>query len=202
MTDEHGSVPVPDPTTLTHDAMETVKEDLRRDAEALSTLIDNKLAGRDRETSLLKELLELRITAQRDLITAQLGGFRELMDERKIAASEALAAALQAAKELVTQQNDANAKAADKAEANTTKLIDAIATLIKTTADAADARVAELKERMDRGEGGDNGRREQRVEYRDASTDRRLSTGAIVAMLTVGLFAVSVLASTLIAVFH
>src|SRR5579864_6282299 len=92
-----GTVPVPDPTKLTTDAVNAAKIEL-------TTLFDVKLA------SLRTELVD----------------FEELVKEKFVGRDTALAAALHAAQELVKQQNDSNAIATDKADKATTKQIDAL----------------------------------------------------------------------------
>lgn len=87
---------------------------------------------------------------ERDIRTEQAGK----------ASTEALAAALQAAKELVGAQGEASAAAAIKSETSFTKQIDQIGTIIQTLEKALDARITELKERIDRGEGNNSGTKE------------------------------------------
>lgn len=65
----------------------------------------------------------------------------------------AVDAALQAAKELVAQQNTSNSLAMSKNEAATTKQIDQLGLLIQTTARASDEKIDDIKERLTRIEG-------------------------------------------------
>jgi hypothetical protein len=92
--------------------------------------------------------------------------------------AQALAAALQAAKELVGSQGEATAASAVKSETSFTKQIDQIGTIIQTLEKALDARITELKERIDRGEGNNAGARETRVEQRGVN----MQTIAIIAL--------------------
>ena len=94
---DRGTVPIPDPTKLTTDAVNAAKDELTR-------LFDVKLS------SLRTELVD----------------FEELVKEKFVGRDTALAAALKAAQELVKQQNDSNAIATDKADKATTKQIDAL----------------------------------------------------------------------------
>ena len=75
-------------------------------------------------------------------------------DQTAATSKQALDAALLAAKELVGQQNEANAAAATKAELSTIKQIDQIVVLIGTIEKALGAQIIEIKERIDRNEGG------------------------------------------------
>jgi hypothetical protein len=102
---------------------------------------------------------------------------RDVRTEQSATASaSALAAALQAAKEAVFEQAQAAAKAAEKTELSFTKQIDAIGLQIKTVSDGFGDRIGELKERIDRGEGSDNGATSQR-------TETRLNTGMVISLV-------------------
>ena len=103
-------------------------------------------------------------------------------DQATLASGQALAAALQAAKELVGAQGEASAAAAVKSETSFTKQIDTIGALIQSVSAAIDARITELKERIDRGEGSTSGAQEVRTERRE------ISTAAVAGI--VGLFAI------------
>ena len=105
---ETSSVPVPDPTKLTTDAVALAKADIEK-------------------------LFDTRLTALR----TELDDFEALVQEKFTGRDTALAAALKAAQELVKQQNDSNALAADKADKATTKQIDALI-----------LRIDDLKERV------------------------------------------------------
>lgn len=93
--------------------------------------------------------------------------------QAQVASADALAAALQAAKELVGAQGEASAAAAVKSETSFTKQIDQIAVLINTSGDAVDKRITELKERIDRGEGNQTGVLQNHRDERDDRTDDR-----------------------------
>jgi uncharacterized protein YicC (UPF0701 family) len=110
---------------------------------------------------------------------------RDIRSEQdKKASKEALDAALLAQKESVAQQNEANTKAGEKTETNTTKQIDQITILITTLEKSLTDRITELKERIDRGEGGTAGAAVQR-------TESRLTQGAIVGYVVAAFFLIS-----------
>jgi hypothetical protein len=177
--------PIPDPTLLT-------TQQLLRELAALRELLEARLDGMDRATALLSETVNRTPT----VIQTEIAHVREVDDERfrsisqqfaerdvrtdqaAKASNEALDAALLAAKELVAQQNEANAAAADKAEQSTIKQIDQIGIRIDTMQKALDDRLTELKERIDRGEGSSSGASEYR-------TERRLDLGQVVAVIAV-----------------
>jgi hypothetical protein len=177
--------PVPDPTTLT-------TEQLRRELSALREVLTARLDGMDRATSLLSEtvnrtptVIQTEISHIRQLVDEKFGSVGQRFDERDVrtdqaakASKEALDAALLAAKELVSQQNEANAAAADKAEQSTIKQIDQIGIRIDTMQKALDDRLTELKERIDRGEGSTAGAATSR-------TEQRLDIGQLVSVIAV-----------------
>jgi hypothetical protein len=187
-------LPRPDPTRLTTDQ-------LRRELSALREILTARLDAMDVATRLLSETvnrtptqIQTEIMHVRELMTEKLGSlggaadekfnsisqqFRERdtrTDQAAKASKEALDAALLAAKELVSQQNEANAAAADKAEQSTIKQIDQIGIRIDTMQKALDDRLTELKERIDRGEGSTSGAAGQR-------TESRLNVGSLISVL-------------------
>jgi hypothetical protein len=92
-----GTVPIPDPTKLTTDAVAFAKEDIQQ-------LFDVRLAG-------LRELLEEKFVGVKTEFT-----MRDI----------ALAAAFKAAEAAVKQQNESNTLAIDKAGTAFTKQIDSL----------------------------------------------------------------------------
>ena len=106
--EERGSVPVPDPTKLTTESVAAAKIELEK-------LFDTKM----------------------ETIKSDIANFRLLVDEKFTGRQTALDAALKSANELVKQQNESNALAAEKAEKATTKQID-----------LATTRIDDLKERI------------------------------------------------------
>ena len=185
--------PVPDPTLLT-------TAQLLRELGALRELIETRLDGMDRATALLSEtvnrtptVIQTEISHVRELTDERFAGIGKQFTERDVrteqaakAAKEALDAALLAAKELVSQQNEANAAAADKAEQSTIKQIDQIGIRIDTMQKALDDRLTELKERIDRGEGGAAGAAGHR-------TEQRLNLSQVVAVAAVLIAAASLI---------
>jgi hypothetical protein len=181
-------LPRPDPTRLTTDQ-------LRRELSALREILTARLDAMDTATELLSAtvnrtptVIQIEISHVRELMSeklASLGGsaeerFRSIglqfaerdtrTENAAKASKEALDAALLAAKELVAQQNEANAQAADKAEQSTIKQIDQIGIRIDTMQKALDDRLTELKERIDRGEGTNVGQRTGFEDSRVAAT--------------------------------
>jgi len=205
-----GSVPVPDPTALTTEALQRevaiINERILSQVSALQELLGARLEAMDIATNLRLEALHQipsRINEEiqhlADLHVEKFAGIHQQFNERDIrteqqarASKEALDAALLAAKELVGATNLANAAAAAKAEDNFTKQIDQIGTLITTLEKSLNDRITEIKERIDRGPG------EQASVNRDDQRYRidqnRLSTGTVIAMF--GLALIIILGAT------
>jgi hypothetical protein len=192
--------PVPDPTTLTTDQ-------LRRELATLREILETRLDAMDRATALansqvnvlrgeveqirnrLREETATGIEHLRQLLEARLDGMDRAIElqsaEREVRGEQAtesarlaVSTALNAQKELVAQQNEANTAAAAKAEANFTKQIDQIGTIMQTQEKATDVRITELKERIDRGEGSATGAAGSRSE-------RAVITGQVLMALSV-----------------
>src|ERR1022692_910884 len=184
-----GSVPVPDPTRLSTEALNAAKAQWRLDLEALRELLEIRLTGMDRATQLvagqahglpgqtreqidhLKELHEERFASialqfrERDERSTQLAKTQE----------EALRAALQSAKELTGAQGEANKEANAKTEITFGQQIKAVEDKIEV-----------INRRLDTGQGAQEGTVTQR-------TEQRLNIGAIVAVV-MGLLAFASLA--------
>ena len=111
------------------------------------------------------------------------------------AQAQALAAALQAAKELVGAQGEASAAAAVKSETSFTKQIDQIGTLIATLEKSLTDRITELKERIDRGEGTSSGAATFR-------TEKRLDTGQMISWLVAGIMTLTAIVAVATLVVH
>ncbi len=208
--DKMGTVPIPDPTKLTTDAVTAATSQWRRDLEGVKEVIETRLDAIDRATELhrhgkdeivgrlerqllhLKELVEVELAehakfndSERRVLLEKFDRIALQFRERDVRtatsaveAKEALAAALQAAKELVNVQALAAAAAAAKSEDSFTKQFDQIAVTQTTATNALDARITEqakttdarlgeLKERIDRGGGILSGATDQRGESRD-----------------------------------
>jgi len=171
----------PDPTTLT-------TQQMLREVASLKELLLTRMDAMDHATTLRIETWHDEPKKMRDLVQnleqlhaekfssiAQQFAERDTRTEQATSSgAQALAAALQAAKELVGAQGEASAAAAVKSETSFTKQIDQIGTIIQTLEKALDARITELKERIDRGEGNASGVHEVRA-------NNRLNVTAIIA---------------------
>ena len=168
--------PIPDPTILT-------TQQLLREVGNLRELLCTRIDAMEQATDLrieswrdmpeqMKDLVRQlsEVNAEKFASISQQFQERDVRGEQAASgAGQALAAALQAAKELVGAQGEASAAAAVKSETSFTKQIDQIGTIIQTLEKALDARITELKERIDRGEGSSSGALGQRIEQREVS---------------------------------
>jgi hypothetical protein len=131
-------------TTLHNEQVPQIVAKIEREFENARLIRDEKFAGVTQRF------------AERDI----------RFDQASRASEAAIAAALQAAKELVNAQGAAAASEARKTEGNFTKQIDGLATVVATLDKTIDGRITELKERIDRGEGAGQGAAGQRGEQR------------------------------------
>lgn len=132
MNDPQSSVPVPDPTLLTTQA-------LMREIAGLKELVFSRLDSSDQLTQERFRGVE-RQFSERDTRTTQ----------SEVASKEAIAAALQAAKEAVGEQAKNFTLSIDKSETATVKQIDAVKQNSETAIAGATSQINDLKERTTR----------------------------------------------------
>jgi hypothetical protein len=163
----------PDPTQRTLETVHREIEGVWERFESRIRAVDAAAAARQAVLDRVPDDTERRIHHLRELQSERFDSIAQQFAERDVrtdqatsSGAQALAAALQAAKELVGAQGEASAAAAVKSETSFTKQIDQIGTIIQTLEKALDARLTELKERIDRGEGNQDGARSGRGERR------------------------------------
>ncbi len=166
-TDPRGSTPVPDPTVLTTQQLGLSVSALREFIATTRELLETRLDAMDTATRLNKEqmnniprLIDEKLTQFKDLTLEKFHSIETQFKERDTRTEQsskdskvAVDAALQAAKEAVGEQNKSSALAIAKSEASTNKQLDQIGTLINSTNKALDEKINDLKGRLDRGEG-------------------------------------------------
>ena len=142
--------PVPDPTVLT-------TQQLHRELLALREILEARLNGMDKALSLLQAAVDRspsipEIFAQ---FTEKFNSVETQFSERDIRTEQtsrdskvAVDAALQAAKEAVSEQNKSSAIAIAKSEASTTKQMDQIGLIIQTMTTAFNDKVNDIKDRL------------------------------------------------------
>ena len=193
---QQGSTPVPDPTTLT-------TEQLRRELASLRETLEARMSGADRVVNMLKEGLDER----QEYIDAAVHHLRELHEEKfrgidkqfferdtrgqksEVESKAALAAALQAAKELSVEQNKSSAESIAKSEAATNKQIEQMGVQMASDKNAANDKIDDLKQRLtiveSRKAGGDA-----------TKDDNRANIALIVAVLTAAVAVIAFMYST------
>jgi hypothetical protein len=120
--EERGSVPVPDPTKLTTDAVALAKKELTSFFDVQVSGIKSDLAKLWAAIEAIPGLSEEQIKHLRELIEEKFVGVKTEFTMRDIA----LAAAFKAAEAAVKSQNESNTLAIDKAGAAFTKQIDSL----------------------------------------------------------------------------
>jgi len=193
---ESGSRPVPDPTVLTTKALErevaNLKEMMLRELMSMSDTIRTRFSGMDEATTLLREHQE-KVPSETDKAILHL---RELMEEmfksvdkQFIQRDTAVAAALQAAKEAVSAQNESNAIASSKMEVSFTKQIDQTAVLISSQSKGVDDKFDDIKNRVSILE-GTIGRGDKTAHVKEFSTQSWIGVAGIVVGAFVALAAI------------
>ncbi len=170
-----GSTPVPDPTKLTTAAVDRAVAQWHRDITAVREIIEARLDASDAATVLRLSVVEQHHESMREVITAQIRHVEAVSNERfaniatqfaerdtrtVLAADESrvsLKAALDAAKEAVSEQNKANSLAIGKSEDATKERLDALSALMAASGKSLEDKIADVKSRLDRGEGHNAG---------------------------------------------
>lgn len=175
------SRPVPDPTVRTveqlHREIEWAEKLRDKEFEHLQTFFAEATAARDRAIALLQAFTDKSPTTAE--VSGAVDALKELMAEKfksvdkqfteRDARTEqtskdskvAVDAALQAAKEAVSEQNKSNALAMAKSEASFTKQIDQQRDTSQQTASNIDGKINDLKDRLTAIEGRSKGAGDQ-----------------------------------------
>ncbi len=178
--------PIPDPTRLTTEQLNreiaSLREILIAGQLALKEIIETRMAGNDRAITLLqatadkfpgwvdekihalKDVHEQRFVALTDTTAEKFLSIQTQFAERDVRTAQAAGAvkiavdaALQAQKEAATETNKSSTAAITKSEAATTKQIDQLGDLIRTTTKGSDDKFTDVKERLTRIEGTGEG---------------------------------------------
>ncbi len=215
MESQIGAVPNPDPTVRTVEQLQRDIGATREIVEAtiagqIST-ITQRLVGMDKAIELVQEStnripkhiidevgklealhserfasVERRTEIQLQSIAIQFAERDKRTEQLSLADKTAIAAALQAQKEAAGAQNESNAAANAKMEANFAKLIEQGHSLLMEVRRNTEAQINDLKSRLDKGEGRLSGGIDTTHGFRD-------NIGIIIAVLAVGVALVSML---------
>jgi hypothetical protein len=145
-----------------------VPRQLAEAIDHLQAMVETRLHGMDRATEILQEILDRiprqmdeKITALSKLHEEKFLSIQTQFRERDVRTEEsskdskmAVAAALQAAKEAVGEQNKSSALAIAKSETSTTKQIDQLGMQVQAQSKNFDDKIADVKDRLTRIEGG------------------------------------------------
>ncbi len=165
--------PNPDPTLLTTEQTERMKEILRREISSSREIVETQLNGlrqifETRTGGLERDMVLLQARAERlqttiqveighlerlhqekfDSITTQFKERDTRTEQTSRDSKVAVDAALQAAKETVGEQNKSNALAIAKSEATFTKQIDQIGVLVTSMGKGFDDKIDDIKSRL------------------------------------------------------
>ena len=203
------AVPVPDPSTLT-------TEQLDKAIDGLKTLIESRLDGMD--TAILLRMDNIRaihgetaeaIKCATDLQNEKFRSVDQRFTERDIRSEReardnkvAVDAAFAAQKEAAAKQDEANAKAIDKSEKATAETIKTNQELTSAKTEALTKNQDEMKLQLSRIEASKVGRDENGVEQRFEHTSHQMSMGNVIALVTVCIFALSLIISAVAIGFH
>ena len=195
------TVPAPDPTVATNDAVERAVQAERDYADGRIAVLEERLRAIDVATRLLNETVN-RVPTD---VTKEVTHLRELMDERLASVAiqfkerdtrseresrdnkVAVDAAFAAQKEAAAKQDEGNLKAIDKSERATQETIKTNAELSRADVRALAGTVDDLKDRVVKMESIKQG-------IADIRTDQRAEHGANIGsiMATVGIASVVV----------
>ncbi len=210
-TDHDDSRPVPDPTTLTTEA-------LLREIATLSTLVDQKfvavvvrldamdaaMAQRQKDIDRIPDLIETRSRHERELTDEThraIGRRFDDNDRRLDQESEnnkvAVSAAFSAQKEAAREQNLASEKALDKSEAATAEAIAKLGALFDSGIRAVNDKIDDLRTRQTAFEASRTGR-ESGAEHAssDAARIRTFAFASLAAVASIIGIGLGILAAT------
>ncbi len=157
MIQTRGSRPVPDPTVLTTrqllQAVASLKElfETRLNAMDKAIILLQAFADRQPTTTAVSQAVDAlaQLTNERfDNVRAQLHERDLRFDLASRDREQALSAALSAAKELVSVQNNSNNIAVDKSSIATTRQIDSIVQRMENNTKTSDDKINDLKDRI------------------------------------------------------
>jgi hypothetical protein len=187
-------IPAPDPTLLTTEQLARGLTNLRELLEARIHAVEESARHRYEDLRRVPTDTDRQVSHLRELLIEKFNSVQKQFDERDIrsqasedAAKVAVNAALQAQKEAAAAQNDSNAAAITKSEGATIKQIDGILALLGSNTTGTNDKIFAINSRLDRGEGFNKGGHDTRAEG-------RMATGAVVAVISVAIMAISVAA--------
>ena len=193
MADSNGArlvTPVPDPTILTQEALEREIGAFAKVVEARFNAMDKAIVIQAHMIDLQPAINDKKIEHLRELHDEKFTSIQLQFTERDVRTEQtsrdskvAVDAALQAAKEAVSEQNKSSALAIGKSDGATTKQIDTMGTLIQSTIGGINVMIGDLKERLTRIEGEGKGVSSQVSNSRMAGANVISIVGVVVGSL-------------------
>ena len=177
---------IQDAIKVAHDDMVRVPTEVQKAVGTLKDILDQKIVALEqsmRDAAQLRDEKFAGVAKQFETLNISIGKTSEV-------AKTAVDAALQAAKELVLQQNISAAQSAAKQEASFSKQIDAQGLLIQTTAKASDEKVNDIRERLLRLEAKKEGTAEY-LSSHQSSSNLNINMIAIVVSVILAGFAIA-----------
>jgi len=172
-------------TIVAHEDLVRVPTEVQKQVAGLRELHDEKFIVNAERIASLAAVLEkyetefIKVAKLEESLT----DFKEVVTENKKDSKEAVSAALLAAKELVANQNASNATAAGKNEANVTKQIDGLTTLIQTLSNGLEGKISDVKDRLTRIEGVGIGAASNNLAKQASGSYAFMIAGFVVAVL-------------------
>jgi len=205
-------VPRPDPTLLTTQQSLLLRDEMLREIKnsreavelqlsGLHDVISTRLSEMDKAIILLQKYNDKAPECVKDNVShlrvehsekfkgvdQQFTGLKTQTDKIAELNQKAIDAALLAAKELVGVQNKSNTESILKSENATTKQIDGIGDLIRSTAKSVDDKFSDLKDRNNSLESRLTALESRGLETRAVRTDSQASTGIWIAIAVAGI---------------
>jgi cation transport regulator ChaB len=199
MAGDDGTVPVPDPTFLTTEALARGLASERDYVDGQLDVLRERLRGIDIATRLLNETVnrvptdvQREVSHLRELDEEKFSSVQKQFAERDTRSEReskdnkvAVDAAFAAQKEAAAKQDESNLKAIDKSEKATTETIKTLQDLFQTSVRALSDKIDDLKERVGKIESTRQGAGEARTERRSEAGQIWLAVGVAVAAISV-----------------
>ncbi len=181
-------------TTTLHEDMVRVPTILDREIKSARELLESKLEGIDKVNKEQHEHLTNVMNEKFARVDVLFVEGDKRTQQLSTANALALAAALQAAKEAVAEQNRSNTTAIAKSETAVSEQIKQMQVTFETGLRSTNEKIDDIKSRLDKGEGGLSG-------VRESTRDNRLDHGILIQLLLFGVAVVAVMV-TIIEIFR
>jgi hypothetical protein len=190
-------LPIPDPSALSTLAIDKAAQAERDYVNGQLDVIRERLAGIDKATIIFNDTLtrvptdtDKAVGALKELAWVRFDAVDKVFEQNEkqqvresTANAQALAAALSAAKELVSVQNTSNSLAIQKSESSTVETIAKLSELVDVNIKSLARELADVKDRVIRAESHQVGGSDLRTDQRASLSSIAAIIGAIVGIL-------------------